>query len=102
MLFFCDYFSTFTWLRNVKYLFTWNAKLCQGNAKRSIKELMEIRRKKRSFDSPIIQTFRLFLYLCVYINLPRFQKHVQNFQVSQFGCVVEASITVLLLKTNTD
>lgn len=60
------------------------------------------KKKKRSFDSPIIQTFRLFLYLCVYINLPRFQKHVQNFQVSQFGCVVEASITVLLLKTNTD
>lgn len=51
---------------------------------------------KRLCEGPKILTF--FLYLCVYINLPRFQKHVDNFQVSQLGCVVEASISILLLK----
>lgn len=53
---------------------------------------------QRLFDGPKIQRFWLFLYLCVYINLPRFQKHVDNFQVSLLGCVVEASIFILLLK----
>lgn len=47
---------------------------------------------------PKILTFWLFLYLCVYINLPRFQKHVDNFQVSQLGRVMKASISILLLK----